>query len=141
MSAFDEPPARNDAAGVGAVLARLAESVVGLARTRGELAAIELVEERERLLLRLVLVIAGIVIVAFALLFAGALVIVLFWDTHRLAAIAGVAIVHLVAGAAMILRARAIGRSAPTPFSATLAELEKDRMRLARAVSGPEDEP
>ncbi len=128
------------AGGVKPALARLAESVVGLMRTRAELAGVELVEQRERLAMRLALLVAGIVIVAFAVLFAGAFVIVLFWDTHRLAAIAGVAIVHALAGGLMIARARAMGRGAPSPFAATLAELEKDRGRLMRAARGPDAE-
>jgi uncharacterized membrane protein YqjE len=133
MDASEERPPEG---GLKPALARLAESIVGAVRTRGELASAELVEERERLVLRLSLLVAGAVVLAFAVLFAGAFVIVLFWDTHRLTAIAVVAIVHAVAGALLVAKARAIGRDAPPPFAATLAELEKDRTRLARATHG-----
>jgi len=122
------------AGGLKAALARLAESVVGLFRTRAELAGVELVEERERLVLRLALLVGGIVVLAFAALFVGAFIIAWFWDSHRLLAIAFVALVHALAGGLMIARSKAIGRDAPAPFSATLAELEKDRVRLQRAA-------
>jgi uncharacterized membrane protein YqjE len=124
--------------GLRHALTRLGESLVAALRTRAELASVELAAERERLVLRVALLAGGVVVLAFAALFAGAFVIVLFWDTHRLAAIAGVAIVHAVAGALLVTRARAIGRQAPTPFAATLAELEKDRARLAGVVGDRE---
>ena len=72
------------AGGLKGALARLAESVVGLFRTRAELAGVELVEERERLVLRLALLVAGIVVLAFAALFVGVFIIALFWDSHPL---------------------------------------------------------
>lgn len=122
------------AGGLKASLARLAESVVGLFRTRAELAGVELVEERERLVQRLALLVGGIVVLAFAALFVGAFIIALFWDSHRLLAIAFVALAHALAGGFMIAKSKAIGRDAPAPFSATLAELEKDRVRLQRAA-------
>jgi uncharacterized membrane protein YqjE len=122
------------AGGLKAALARLAESVVGLFRTRAELAGLELVEERERLVLRLALLVGGIVVLAFAALFVGGFIIAWFWDSHRLLAIAFVALVHALAGGFMIAKSKAIGRDAPAPFSATLAEVEKDRVRLQRAA-------
>jgi len=128
----DEPPR---AGGLRDALGRLAEGALGALRTRAELAGVELVAERERLFLRLALIAGGVVALAFALLFAGAFVVVLFWDTHRLQAIAGVALAHAIVGAWLVNRARAIGRAAPAPFAQTLAELDKDRARLSSALS------
>ena len=124
-----------------AALARLAESAIGFLRTRGELAGVEFAEERERLLLRLALLLGGIVILAFAVLFAGMFVIAVFWDTHRLGAIACVALFFALGGGLMVARAKAIGSEAPAPFAATLAELERDRSRFARAAHEPPPEP
>ena len=124
--------------GLRRALARLAESLVAALRTRAELASVELAAERERLVLRVALLAGGSVALAFAALFAGAFVIVLFWDTHRLAAIAGVAIVHAAAGGFLVSKARSLGRDAPAPFAATLAELEKDRARIAGVVGDRE---
>ena len=129
-----EPEAAPSAGGVKSALARLAESAVGLLRTRAELAGVELAEERERLLRRLALLVTGIVVVSLAALFVGAFLVVLFWDTHRLGAIAVVALLYALAGGLLIGKAKAIGDQAPPPFAATLAEVEKDRARLARAA-------
>ncbi len=120
--------------GLKPALARLAGSSIGLLRTRAELAGLELVEERERIVLRLALLVAGIVVLGFAALFAGVFIIALFWDTHLLGAIAVAGLIYALAGGLMLAKSKAIGRIAPTPFAATLAELEKDRVRLQRAA-------
>jgi len=120
--------------GLKAALVRLGESAVGLLRTRAELASVELAQERERLVLRLVLLIAGGVVLSFAALFVGFFFIALFWDTHPLEAIASVALFYAIGGALMVNKSRAIGREAATPFAATISELEKDRVRLLRAA-------
>lgn len=122
------------AGGLKPTLARLAESVVALLRTRGELSVVELVEERERLVLRLALLVGGILVLAFAALFAGLFILAWFWDSHPLRAIVLVALAYAIAGGLMIAKSRMIGRRAPAPFSATLAEFEKDRVRLQRAA-------
>ena len=113
--------------------------MVGLLATRAELASVELIEERERLTQRLALVAGGGLLLAFGALFAGAFVIVLFWDTHRLWAIAAVALVHLAAGLFLLSKAKAIGRDAPSPFAATIDELKKDKELLERALDAGED--
>lgn len=125
--------------GLRVSLTRIAAAAVGLASTRAELFSLELAEERERLALRLGLVAAGGLLLAFALLFAGAFVIVLFWDTHRLLAIAAVALVHLAAALLLLAKGRSLGRDSPMPFSASLEELKKDRALLERAL-GDRDE-
>ena len=71
-------------------LARLADALVGLARTRLELATVEFTEERSRITQQLALLLAGVGCVMFALFFAAAAVVVYFWDTNRFLAILGV---------------------------------------------------
>ena len=72
-------------------------------------------------------------------LYAGAFVIVLFWETHRLLAIAAVGLVHLALGAFLLAKARSMGRDAPGPFAASLEELRRDRALLERTLAGPAD--
>ena len=67
-----------------------------------------------------------------AVLFASALVVVALWDTHRVAAVAGVALLHLAIGAVLLSKARSRARSRPRPFDATLSELERDISQLRR---------
>jgi uncharacterized membrane protein YqjE len=118
-------------------LARLADSLLGLLRTRLELAAVEYTEERGRISQQAILLIAGLGCILFALFFAAALVIVFFWDSYRFAAIIGVIAFFAIVGAALLWRRAEISNSSPLPFAATVAELEKDRAALARTMKMP----
>ena len=118
-------------------LARMANAVLGLARTRLELAAVEYTEERGRIAGQLALLLAGIGCLMFALFFVAAGVIVYFWDTHRFAAILGVIVVFAAAGAGLLWRRAEVSRTSPVPFAATVAEIEKDRAALARTMKLP----
>ena len=111
--------------------ARLGASLLGMARTRLELASIEFAEERNRIQQQLALLIAASGLLMFAVLFAATWVIIYFWDTNRLTAIAIVALVFAAAGTALLLVRAQAARSAPTPFSATIAEFDRDRVALA----------
>jgi uncharacterized membrane protein YqjE len=125
--------------GLRSALARLAAAGVGLVSTRVELFSVELTEERERVARRIALIAVGGVLVAFAALFAGLFAIALFWDTHRLVAIALVAAAHLAVGAFLLWKAKTLGRNAPGPFSASLEELRRDRAVLERALADHAD--
>ena len=136
MSLPEAPAARQ---GLRPAITRVARALVGMLSTRAELASIEFTEERERLTKRLALVAGGGLLLAFGALFAGAFVIVLFWDTHRLWAIAAVALAHVAAGLFLLSKAKAIGRDAPSPFAATIDELKKDKELLERALDAGEN--
>jgi uncharacterized membrane protein YqjE len=94
--------------------------------TRGELAAVELAEARRRVAWWIALALAAAVTLLAALLVASLLVVSIFWDTHRTAAIASVAFAYAVAGAALAASFAAAVRSAPPLLQATLAELRRD---------------
>lgn len=113
-------------------LARMAANAVSLVHTRLALAGIELAEERDRIKSQLALFVVGAVAAGFALMFASILVIAYFWDTHRERAILGLVVFYGVIAAWSLWRATNARRDAPAPFSATLAELEKDRQRFLR---------
>ncbi|MBK7081667.1 MAG: phage holin family protein [Betaproteobacteria bacterium] len=117
--------------GLRGALGRLAESGLALLRTRAELAALEFAESRDRA--RNQLVLGAIVGGALAFAWAGlcALVVVAFWDTHRLAALAAIVVVHLIVAAIAWSRLHAAHADGPAPFAQTLAELERDRQWLA----------
>lgn len=117
--------------GLSGAAARLGASLLGLVRTRLELASVELAEERDRIQHQLTALIAAIAMFLFALLFAATWVIVYFWDTSRLTAIAVIAIVFALAGAALLMLRSQAARVAPMPFAATIAEFERDRAALA----------
>ncbi len=123
-----EPPRPR---GLSAATARLGASLLGLARTRLELASVEFAEERSRIAQQVTLLFGALVMLQFAVLFVAVWVVVYFWDTYRLTAIAVVAAVFAAAGVLMLLVRKEFADSAPTPFAATIAELDRDRVALA----------
>jgi uncharacterized membrane protein YqjE len=125
----DSPPPRD---GLRGALNRIATHAMTLAHTRIALAGVELAEERDRVKTTLMLAIVGVVFGAFALMAATLLIVAAFWDSHRLSAIAAVALIYAAIAAGALWRAAAIRRAAPAPFAATLAELDKDREQLKR---------
>jgi uncharacterized membrane protein YqjE len=57
---------------------------------------------------------------------AALFVILLFWDSYRLQAVAGMAILFALAGTVIVMKVRASFDARPRMLSATLAELHKD---------------
>ena len=105
---------------------RLGSTLLAMLQTRLELAVVELEEESQRylgyvLLSLLALFLCGIAIVLFALL-----VIVLFWDSYRIQAVLGMALLFAGAGIAIGMRVRASFGARPRLLGATLCELNKD---------------
>ena len=127
----DDSPGYAPAGGLRRALSRVGVAAVELIRTRIELASLEFSEGRERATQNIILAFVAGTFLAFAVLCASALVVIIFWDSHRVGAIAAVTAVHLVIGVGALLRLRAAERAAPPPFQATLAELERDRQWLA----------
>ena len=109
---MEDPAAQSRTAGPVDSLKGLGETLAEIASTRAELFAVELREEGERLQ-RMIALAAGFVVV-------------LFWDTHRIAASAGVAIVYLAIGAWAATSLRRAIRDRPPPFEATREELRRD---------------
>ena len=105
---------------------RLAGSLLEAAETRVDLFATELKEERERSLQLLAWAMAALLTGTFGLLLAGMTVVILFWETHRVAAAVGVTAVF--AGAAIVcgLVVRRLLRDRPRLLDATRSELHKD---------------
>ena len=117
-----------------ASVASLLAALLGSVRARLELASVEYAEERSRLGQQLALLIGGIVCLLFALLFAAFGVVAWYWESHRFTAILGVIVVFAGVGAVLLWRRAEVAQIAPTPFAATLAELEKDRAALAQVT-------
>ena len=118
------------AVGLGEALSALASTTVATLRTRLELATVEFEEQRERTKLMLFLIVIATVFACFALIALSALVVVLLWDSYRLAALLGVALVYIVIAGSAFYALRQ--NTAPRPFSATLQQLERDAEVLRR---------
>ena len=115
------------APGVVASLRRLATNAVGIIHTRLELLANDLEEERVRTLQIVVLGSIALLCATVGLMLVTAWVVVAFWEQHRLATLAILALIWFVGSgiALWALKARADARR--KLFSTSLAELRRDR--------------
>lgn len=105
---------------------RIGSTLVSMARTRLELAAVEAREEAQALLGFAAWTLLAVFLGAGAFLLAALFVIVLFWDEHRLLAIGAMAGVFALAALLILAKVRA-GFAARAPMlAATRAELGKD---------------
>jgi len=103
-----------------------ARLVVAAIATRGELAAIELTEARERAARWLLLALVSGVLLLAALLVGSLWVVSIFWESHRSEAIAFVAVAYALAGGGMMWWLITRLRAAPPLLQATLEELKQD---------------
>jgi len=110
---------------------RLLAGAIGLARTRLELASVELAEERGRLTTIVVLAAAGAVLATLAVVALTLGIVAYFWDSYRYQAIGALVVVYAALAAFAFMRAAAVVKRQPTPFAATIAEFDKDRRRFA----------
>ncbi|MDK6076409.1 phage holin family protein [Massilia varians] len=115
---------------ITAAVRRIGANVLDLARTRLELAAIELQEGAQRLFGYLAWAAAAAVLGLFAVGLVILFVLVLFWDTHRLAAVGGMAVLFILGTLFAVMRLRAGLAARPPMLPATLAELRKDAAAL-----------
>ncbi|WP_110971286.1 phage holin family protein [Pseudomonas huaxiensis] len=109
---------------------RLGAAILGLLHGHVELFGIELQEQKARTLS--LLLFAGLALV-FALLLLtalSALLLVLLWDSYRLAGIIGLCVFYSLAAVFCAIRLKAAVHDESSPFSGTLEELAKDRERL-----------
>jgi uncharacterized membrane protein YqjE len=111
-------------------LRRFLHTALEIAQVRLDLLGNELELEKRRLF-------DGLLWGAFALLILGiglvlfcGFVVLLFWDGYRLAAVGAMALLFLAGGVLLMGEARQRLRNASGMFSASLAELERDRAGL-----------
>jgi uncharacterized membrane protein YqjE len=115
---------------------RIAATLVAMVGTRLELAAVEFQEDARRLLGYLAWALLAVFLAAGAAMLVALFVILLFWDTYRLQAVAGMAAL-LGAGAFFIVSTLRAKLNAQTPlFADTLAELRKDVDYVRHAAAG-----
>ena len=107
-------------------LVRLGGSLLAAAETRFDLLATELNEDVTRGVRLLALALAALFTGLLGALMAGATVIIVFWDTHRVAAALAVTAAFLVAAVACAAAFRRRLREKPRLLDATRSELQKD---------------
>ena len=102
-----------------------------MAYTRLALLANELEEERLYLTRLFVYGLLALFFFVLGVLVLSLLVIVAFWETHRLAAMGGVAVLYLAIAFYFVMSARHLMAQKSRLFSATLAEIDKDLAALS----------
>ena len=108
----------------------LAQTLLGAAQTRLGILATEIEEERVRLEQMLLVALGAVFCLGMGVILSVGFIVVFFWDTHRLAAVGGLAAGFLGAGALLGFVLRDKAKSRPKLFAATRGELAKDRAAL-----------
>jgi uncharacterized membrane protein YqjE len=98
--------------------------------TRLDLLSSDLEEERAHLFSLLMLALAALFCLGLGVLLATLLLVVAFWDTHRLLVMATLAGFFLTAGAAAWGFVLHKTKTKPRLFAASMSELLKDRQQL-----------
>jgi uncharacterized membrane protein YqjE len=111
-------------------LKRLISTLASIVATRLELLANELQEERLWLTQMFLYSLFAIFCFGMVLLLFTIFIVVLFWDDHRLAVLGGMCILFLLLGILMALLLRKKAHAKPKLFSASIAELDRDREQL-----------
>lgn len=111
-------------------LKTLSVSLVGIVHTRLELLSNDVAEERERLTTFLVLVMIALGCLGVGVVLLAMLIVIAFWESHRLMALGGLIGFFLMAGVGSGWYAMHKIRTKPRLFDASLAELSKDRQQL-----------
>lgn len=118
--------------GLFASLKAVSSQLLAILQTRLELLATDVAEERERLGRLFVLALVSLFSLGLGVVLLTLLVVVLFWDTHRIAVLTGLVALFLTVGIGTGLYARHKLRTQPRLFDATITELARDRRELDR---------
>lgn len=108
----------------------LVGTAVALVSNRIELFGVELAEEKTRFLSLLVYGLVAVLCLGTGLIFLAVFFTVLLWDSNRLLATGVFSALFLGAGISTALVARRFASDKSTLFSASLAELRKDKSGL-----------
>jgi uncharacterized membrane protein YqjE len=127
----DRDPDTGQSPGLLASLQQLMATLLEILQTRVEIVATEFEEERVRLRELVVFGILTLFFVSVGLTLLTLFVVMLYWDTHRLVVLGGIAMLYLGLGglAGIVLSRRLKSRS--RLFATTLSELVKDRDQLS----------
>lgn len=114
--------------GLFASLRQLLGTVVATVQVRLALLSNEIEQEKLRLFDSLLWAGLALMLLALGTLLLAAFIVVLFWDSYRLQALGGIALLLLGTGVWLLACARRRLRSQGGLFSASVKELGRDRM-------------
>jgi len=110
----------------------LLATLVGTARVRLELLQLELEEEKLRLAGIGIYAAVAVFFIALAVLVFTFLVILLFWDTHRILVTGLLALTYLAIGLACAAAAHRRANAKSKLFASSLAQLDADKAHLTQ---------
>jgi uncharacterized membrane protein YqjE len=111
-------------------LRRALSTLVEIVHDRVELISTELEEQKLRAARIAVASFLTLFFLSLAIIFGTLAVVVVFWETYRLAVLGSFAALYLALGVIAALVWRARSRARPRLLAATLAELRRDRDEL-----------
>ncbi|NOT14635.1 MAG: phage holin family protein [Methylotenera sp.] len=120
----------NNGEGLLVSLKKLTATLIAIVHTRIELLSTDLEEGRERLISLLAMIFVALFCLCFGMVLLAILVVVLFWDTHRLLALGTLTALFLLIGSVLGFMALRALKDMPRMFEASLAELVKDHQAL-----------
>ena len=125
-------PSTGGSSGLLDSLGNLGGTLVAIVHTRLDLLSSDLEEDRAHFFALLVLSLVAFLCVGVGVVLVMILLVVAFWDTHRLLSLAVIAAVFLTSGIGVWVVAVRKARSKPRLFAASLSELSRDRQQLGR---------
>lgn len=111
-------------------LSTLAATLVAIAHTRLDLLSADMKEEQAHVLSLLVMTLAALFCIGVGVVLAAFLLVVVFWDTHRLLVLGLLAGFFFAAAMAAVAFALHKARTKPRLFASSLSELSKDWQQL-----------
>lgn len=104
-----------------------ADGLIGSVHDRVELFSVELQEEKHRLIQTFLWASAFVLLALLTLVFASVALIVMYWETARVAVATGITCAYLAAAIGVGLGFKRFLKRQPKPFEATRQELKEDR--------------
>ncbi len=111
-------------------LRRMAGNALAIAQIRLELLGIELQEEKQRIAALLAFSLAAGLLLACAVIALGLALTILLWDSHRWLGIGLALLIYIAGGLWALANAVNLARAPSTLFTASVAELKRDRAAL-----------
>jgi uncharacterized membrane protein YqjE len=128
LKATEETPVASE--GLFVSLKNLTATLIAIVYTRLDLISTDLEEGRERMLSLLVVTFVSLFCLCIGVVLLAMMIVVAFWDTHRLLALGSLTGVFLIAGTILSRIAIRELRAMPRMFAASLTELSKDQQEL-----------
>lgn len=120
-----------EAEGLLASLKTLTLTLVDVVQTRLELLSSDVAEERAHLTTILISALVALFCIGVGVVLLAVLIVVMFWDSHRLLALGLLTAAFLAGGAGLWGLAMHKLRNKPRLFDASISELAKDRDQLS----------